>query len=139
MAIQDELRIKEYEKLNREVEFIVAECARREQYSVTIIAAIAAWIFGNDKTDFDGWKGCIAFIPLITTLLFAFSIWMFTNRLMTMRAYIQTHIFEGETCWDKYVAESNKAKKSSVMAYAGMYWLIQIGICIVLIVIVMTR
>jgi len=134
MTYQQELQLKEYEKLNLEVEFIMAECSQREKYSVAVTAGIAAWLFSKETiSPGDQWNIAIACIPLVTTLLFAFNIWMFTNRLLTIRVYIRKHIFEDGTCWDKFLDDSNEKKSSAAMAYAKAFWVIQIVICIGLI------
>lgn len=75
---QKEHVLREWEKLNTELEKLLAETRSREKYSITILAGVASWALLHEKTAKeplpDDALRIISWIPIISTALFAISV-----------------------------------------------------------------
>jgi hypothetical protein len=76
---QKDFLLKEYDKLNNEVAKLLEETRTREKYSLTIISAVAAWIFTEiikyphdsniTQNFFFPIKHLMSLIPLVITFI----------------------------------------------------------------------
>jgi hypothetical protein len=115
---QKEHVIREWEKLNKELEKLMAETRSREKFSITIIAGVASWALVHAHTATEPLPPdalyIISWIPLISTLLFAISVFTLYRNIIWIGDYLAKieDYFLGDNDfsfgWEKYFTKTNK-------------------------------
>ena len=141
---EDHLK-KEYDKLNKEIENLLAEIRSRERYSLTIIAGISAWVFTNLCKTNGLLILAVSIIPFMTTLAYGVSVKYLYKNINWIGLYlrkIEDHFLEEfkdkngfPFGWEKYFDTVNK--KEYVNVTKGI-WFFQILMTIILISFVLT-
>jgi ABC-type sulfate transport system permease component len=85
---QKEHVIREWEKLNKELEKLLEETRTREKYSITIIAGVAGWVLLHPVEINHTYKITISLVPLVTTTLFGISVLFLYQNIKWIGAYL---------------------------------------------------
>lgn len=143
---EDYLKL-EAAKLNSEVEKLLEESRSREKYSLTIIAAIAAWIFTHLHDTNIGLLKIVSCIPLVTTLIYGVSVKYLYDNIKWIGEYlkkIEDYFLENGRDndnnilgWEKYFDSENKKGKFVKVTWA--IWLLQILLAIVVLILTLTN
>ena len=150
-AKQEEYLKKEFDKLNTELQTLLNETRTRERYSLTIIAGIATWIFTsmykieeNDQAVSHTLYKAISFIPIITTLLYAISVWLIYKNIKWIGRYlkrIENHFLSNSSGqkdkswgWEEYFDSENK-KSLFVNVTIGI-WCFQLLLALSIVILV---
>ena len=129
---------KEVDKLNKELEKLLDETRTREKYSITIIAGIAAWLFLKDTPSNPNLLNIVSCIPIITTALFALSVYFLSRNIAWIGTYLHRvenyFLHQNPYCFG-WEAESDKAnRRKNFVNLSKIMWGIQlvcaIGLCI---------
>jgi hypothetical protein len=148
---QKDFLLKEYDKLNNEVAKLLEETRTREKYSLTIIAAVAAWIFTEiiklptevniKRTDLVPLLKLLSWIPLVITFLYGISVLLLYKNIKWIGKYLleieNKFIIDLETSqgkkfgWEKYFDDKNR--KAYFVSWTWVFWILQLAIAIAII------
>jgi hypothetical protein len=128
-APEEDHVIREWEKLNKELEKLMAETRSREKYSITIIAGVAAWVLVDVKELHPDIGKLVSCIPVITTFLFGLSVlfiylnilWIGNYLARIENYYLHTH--PNQFGWEWYFKKANKFHVFVVTTI--IMWLVQ--------------
>ena len=136
--------LKEFDKLNAEVAKLLEETRTREKYSLTIIAAVSAWIYTAtfdkkggttlERGQFLDLIHALSWIPLLTTVLYAISVLLLYKNIKWIGQYllkienIFLENYKGQDGllmgWEKHFDRENK--KKYFVNWTWTFWIVQI-------------
>lgn len=142
-TVNEEYLFKEVDKLNKEVESLMAEIRTRERYSLTIIAAVGGYMLIH-KADFDNsllFK-LASIIPLCTTLLLGASVKYLYKNIEWIGEYLkeaENHFYEDRQTaasgfkfgWEQFFEKPGR--KKLIVSITELSWCFQILLSIALI------
>lgn len=142
-TVNEDYLFKEVDKLNKEVESIMAEIRTRERYSLTIIAAVGGYLLLH-KDSFDNrvlFK-LASVIPLCTTLLLGFSVKYLYRNIGWIGEYLKeaekhfykdkgTSAYGFEFGWERFF--DKPGRKKLIVSITELSWYFQILLSIALI------
>lgn len=128
----------EYGKLNNELESILKEIRSREKYSLTIVAAVAVWLFENYSGTDHYILLAASFIPVITTLIYGISVLALSTNISWIREYltcIENQFLEepNKFGWERFFKKKNKVKFYSKTSF--VMWILQLSLAIGLVIV----
>lgn len=85
---EEEHIVREWDKLNKEIEKLLDETRSREKYSITIIAGVATWVLTNKNCEYTAAYKIVSFIPIITTFLFGLSVLFLYLNILWISKYL---------------------------------------------------
>ncbi len=141
---QEDYLLRESNKLNSEVEKLLEETRSREKYSLTIIAAVAVWIFTNASETDVLLLRMVSLIPILTTILFGFSVKYLYKNIKWTGIYlkrIEDYFLGGARDdkdnlwgWEKYFDSENK--KGKFVRVTVVSWILQLLLAVLLFIFV---
>jgi hypothetical protein len=149
---QKEFLLKEYDKLNNEVAKLLEETRTREKYSLTVIAAIAAWIFteiiklpndvGISRDNLVPLLKLLSWIPVVITFLYGISVLLIYKNIKWIGEYlseIENRFIDGLKYskdkvfgWENFFNDKNR--KSYFVNWSWVFWILQIAISVTIII-----
>jgi hypothetical protein len=147
MTGEETYLLKEFDKLNDEIAKLLEEIRSREKWSLTIIAAISAWMYSaafNKETETIlsreqvlALTQALSWIPLLTTILYGISVWLLYKNIKWIGQYLNRieKIFlakykdeDGLMGWERHFRKENKQKYFVNWTWA--FWIAQILVTI---------
>jgi hypothetical protein len=135
--------LMESNKLNQEIENLLAECHSRERYSLTILGITSAWIFSNLCSIEHSLLIAVSVIPLITTIFYGVSVKYLYKNIEWMGDYlskIEKSFLPDDTSgfgWERYFNSENR--KSKFISITNIIWGFQIGLALALFILVLLK
>ncbi|NML24004.1 hypothetical protein HHL16_24200 [Pseudoflavitalea sp. G-6-1-2] len=142
-ASQSEYLKSEAAKLNAEVEKLLAETRSREKYSLTIMAAVAVWVFTHLNNQNVTLLKAVSGVPFITTLIYGISTKALYDNIKWIGIYLRRieDQFLGDAQdslgllgWEKYFEAENKKKRFVQITW--IIWILQLLFAAILFILV---
>lgn len=124
----DDLKLKEYEKLQNEICLHLDQISSIEKYSITLSGGIFTWLITNKKIDLPEEA---FFIPLVLVVLFGFLAQGLYRRINLIGRYIKTRyedLLMTDTSsnvkfgWETYLEQSLKGNNSLLISSRYLIW-----------------
>lgn len=129
----DELKLKEYEKLQNEIYLHLDQISSIEKYSITLSGGIFTWLIINYKA-FELPEEAF-FIPLVIVVLFGFLAQGLYRRINLIGRYIKTRyedLLMTDTSsnlkfgWETYLEQSLKGNNSLLISSRYVMWIFHV-------------